>query len=50
MSPYQQEELDNIRRQAERGRELAYGSYDHPFVDYFQAIIDLVQAIKGDNH
>jgi len=45
MTHNQLEELENIRRMAERGRNwCAEREYD--FVDVFQHIIDLVEQIK----
>jgi hypothetical protein len=47
MTPYQLEELDNIRRAAERGKAYNERSND-PDLDVFVHILDLVQRIKTD--
>lgn len=55
MSTNQLEELENIRRVAERGRKSAYSESHNihcpstVFVDLFQHILDLVEQIKVNN-
>jgi len=59
MSPYQSEELENIRRTAERGLKVAQDKLDSPviictsreldpFLDTFQHILDIIERIKLD--
>ena len=48
MTPYQLEELENIRRSAERGKAYNERSND-PDLDVFVHILDLVERIKRNN-
>lgn len=46
MEPASLEELENIRRMAERGRDSFFKNRDS-YVDAFQHILDLVEVIKS---
>ncbi len=48
MTEYQKEQIENIRRQADNGIETALITGSDHMVDYFQAILDLVEAIKNE--
>lgn len=50
MSPYQQEQLDIVRRTAERGKTLALsrGVEGSRFVDVFQHMLDELKRINTE--
>lgn len=45
MNSYQKEELENIRRSAERGRKAALLKKDSLNVDLYQHILDIYERI-----
>jgi len=47
VEPASIEELENIRRMAERGRDVACYNQNSTMVDMFQHILDLVGVIKS---
>jgi hypothetical protein len=53
MTPYQREQIENIRRAAERGKNIAEQDYNYAkeeifwkYIDTYQHILDLVEVIK----
>ena len=49
MTPYQEEELENIRRQAEDGRRIASEQKLSRLTDVFQNILDNYERVKNGN-
>jgi len=47
MEPASIEELENIRRMAERGRDVACYNQNSTMVDMFQHILDTVELVKS---
>jgi len=48
MKPSSLEDLENIRRMAERGRDYSLEEKEHDYVDMFQHILDNVNWIKSN--
>jgi hypothetical protein len=46
MTEYQKEQIENIRRQAEKSLKIALALVHHPLIDSSQNIIDLCETLQ----